>query len=72
MNISASEHAIHVGEGGARLDLDVAILIEIELTNKGVSVGLVADGVEEPIDRKDTLLVGLVVQDLEPEQDMSD
>src|SRR6478735_4266438 len=50
-DVATGEHAVDVGAGAGVLDLDVALVVELELTGEQLAARVVPDGHEQPADR---------------------
>src|SRR3954452_18440810 len=49
-DVAAGEDAVDVGAGAGVLDLDVALVVELELPGEQLAAGVVTDGHEQPAD----------------------
>jgi hypothetical protein len=59
LNVTSSENTLHRRERGSRLGLDVAVLVEVELTLDELRCRDVTDGVEKTVCGEVALLLGL-------------
>ena len=62
-NVAAGKNTFHIRAGRLRLGQNVPDRIQIKLALKQIRVRLVANGDEQPLNRKDLLFLRLVVDD---------
>src|SRR5207244_5955114 len=67
-DVAAGEHARHIGPGGPRFDLDIAVRIEVELTLEQLGRRLVADRHERSFDLNPADLTRPLVADVEADK----
>ena len=67
-HVAAGEHAVDVGPRRARLDDDIAVIVQLELALEQLGRGLMADGDERAFDFDPADLAGPLVADVEADQ----